>query len=52
MAQKLTRLISYKLLKEVYGDRPHPNFKKYEIYDLRKAVKCWYEFNGNIWVRI
>ena len=45
MAQKLTRLVSYKLLKQVYGDRPHPDFKNYEIETLRKAVKCFYHWS-------
>ena len=47
MAQKLTRLVSYKLLKEVYGDRPHPDFKNYEIGTLRRAVKVWYFWNSS-----
>ena len=47
---KLTRLICYSLLKEVYGDKPHPNFKKYTIENLRKSVRMWYEWNGEAWV--
>ena len=44
---KLPRLICYKLLKEVYGDRPHPNFKNYTIELLRKSVKVWYYWNSS-----
>ncbi len=50
MESKLTRLISYRLLKQVYGDRPHPDFKNYEIELLRKAVKVWYHWNGSKWI--
>jgi len=45
MATKLTRLLSYKLLKQVYGDRPQPNWREYEIELLRKAVKCWFRWD-------
>lgn len=52
MPSKLTRLISYKLLNDIYSDRPHPNFKNYEIETLRRAVKVWYEWNDkNGWVK-
>ena len=45
MESKLTRLISYRLLKQIYGDRPQPNWKEYEIELLRKAVKVWYHWS-------
>lgn len=47
MATKLTRLLSYKLLKQVYGDRPQPNWREYEIELLRKSVKIWYYWNSS-----
>jgi hypothetical protein len=51
MPTKLTRLKCYAFLKEVYGDKPQPDFKKYEIEDLRKATRIWYEWNDeNGWV--
>jgi hypothetical protein len=51
MPLKLTRLRCYAFLKEVYGDKPCPDFKKYEIEDLRKATRIWYEWNDeNGWV--
>ncbi len=45
MAKKLTRLICYKLLKEVYGDRPQPDWRSYEIELLRKATRMWFHWN-------
>ena len=45
MESKLTRLICYRLLKQVYGDRPQPDFKSYSIELLRKAVKCFYHWS-------
>ena len=45
MESKLTRLKSYRLLKQVYGDKPQPNWKEYEIELLRKAVKVWYHWS-------
>jgi hypothetical protein len=50
-AEKLTRLKCYAFLKEVY-DKPHPDFKKYTIENLRKATRMWYEWNGEAWVQI
>ena len=47
MESKLTRLISYRLLKQVYGDRPQPDWRSYEIELLRKAVKVWYYWNSS-----
>ena len=49
-AEKLTRLKCYAFLKEVYGDKPHPDFKKYTIENLRKATRMWYQWNGEAWV--
>jgi hypothetical protein len=49
-AEKLTRLKCYSFLKEVYGDKPQPNWKKYTIENLRKSVRMWYEWNGEAWV--
>ena len=53
-ATKLTRLICYSLLKEVYGDKPQPNWKKYTIENLRKSVRMWFEWDTitNNWVQI
>ncbi len=51
-AEKLTRLRCYAFLKEVYGDKPQPNWKKYTIENLRKSVRMWYEWNGEAWVLI
>ena len=50
MESKLTRLISYKLLKQVYGDRPHPDFKSYSIELLRKSVKFFYHWDESKWI--
>ena len=51
-AEKLTRLKCYTFLKEVYGDKPQPNWKKYTIENLRKSVRMWYEWDTitNKWV--
>ena len=51
-AEKLTRLKCYAFLKEVYGDKPQPNWKKYTIENLRKSVRMWYEWDTitNKWV--
>ena len=49
-SKKLTRLISYKLLKQVYGNRPHPDFKNYSIELIRKAVKCFYHWDESKWI--
>ena len=51
-AEKLTRLKCYAFLKEVYGDKPQPDFKKYTIENLRKATRMWYQWNGEAWVKI
>ena len=51
MPTKLTRLKSYAFLKEIYGDKSHPNWRSYNIEDLRKAVRIWYEWNDeNGWI--
>ena len=52
MPLKLTRLRCYAFLKEVYGDKPQPDWKKYTIENLRKATRMWYEWNGEAWVLI
>ena len=49
-AEKLTRLKCYAFLKEVYGDKTQPDWKKYTIENLRKATRMWYEWNGEAWV--
>jgi len=51
-AEKLTRLKCYAFIKEVYGDKPQPNWKGYTIENLRKSVRMWYEWNGEAWVLI
>jgi hypothetical protein len=53
MPTKLTRLKCYAFLKEIYGDRPQPDWKKYTIEDLRKATRMWYEWDNekNEWVK-
>ena len=51
MPTKLTRLKSYAFLKKVYGNKSQPNWLSYNIEDLRKAVRIWYEWNDeNGWV--
>lgn len=53
MPLKLTRLRCYALLKDIYLDRPQPEFKKYTIEDLRKATRLWFEWDDdkNEWVK-
>lgn len=51
-AEKLTRLKCYAFLKEVYGDRPQPDWKGYTIENLRKATRMWYQWDTNNWVKI
>ena len=49
-SKKLIRLKCYGLLKQVYGDRPHPDFKNYSIELIRKAVKCFYHWDESKWI--
>jgi hypothetical protein len=52
MSEKLTRLKCYAFLKNVYGNKPQPDWKGYTIENLRKATRMWYEWNGEAWVQI